>query len=78
MIFWPLKTVDVPIGDIASIRLAVATANAGDGASCSKAYPEILLKSGRRIAMAAFTEAASKRAVAAMSAFLEPKPATPS
>ena len=71
MLFWPLKTIDVPLGDISSVRVAVSTGSAGESGSYSKSYPEVLLKSGRRVAMAAFGESSSKRAVAAMDAFFQ-------
>jgi hypothetical protein len=70
MMFWPMKTLDIPLSEISAVRLAVATTSTPDTGSYSKSYPEILCKSGRRIAMASFRESSSKKAVEAMKAFL--------
>lgn len=68
MLFWPLKPIDVPLEDVAGAMLSGAATTSQGGAM---RYPIVLLKSGRRISLASFGEAAAKRAVEAITAFLE-------
>ena len=68
MMFWPMKTVDVSLDEIASVQLGGGYTGSD---IYSKPYPEIFLSSGRRVRFAAFQESASKKAVAAMQAFLQ-------
>lgn len=72
MLFWPLRTIDLPIEEIAAARLASAFGLSGDTTTdtYSKDYPVIELKSGTRISLAAASEKVSKKAVEMINDFL--------
>jgi len=67
MLFWPRKPIDIPLDDIASAKLGMSAVSSQGGYNY---YPILVLKSGKPINMASFTESAAKKAVDAISAFL--------
>ena len=67
MLFWPRKPIDIPLDDIASAQLGMSAVSSQGGYNY---YPILVLKSGKPINMASFTEAAARKAVDAINAFL--------
>jgi hypothetical protein len=70
VVFWPLKTVDVPLSEISSIAVSVQHAGSAERGQ-TKYSPEILFKSGKCINLWANSESSATKAVAAMNAFLQ-------
>ncbi len=70
ILFWRLKTIDLPLDEVAFARIVTVSGSAGESGSYEKTYPEIILTSGRRIPLATGSESSAKKTVAAINAFL--------
>jgi len=70
VVFWPLKTLDVPLTDISSISVTVQRGGSAERGQ-TKYCPEVLFKSGKRVYLWAGNESSATKAVAAMNTFLQ-------
>ncbi len=71
MFFWPCKAIEVPLTEIADVKVATATARV-EGSDVEKVYPEVQFKNGKPLALPCFTFSgnAVRKAVNEMRLFL--------